>query len=143
MDRQTDISHKGKIVEITPELTTVEIISADACSSCHAASLCGLSGFKKKLVQLPSDGWSDRKVGDEVDVVLKATMGLKAVWLAYVLPLIVLVAVLLIALESGAGEPLAALCAAVALALYFLCLYLLRNRLRNTYVFKISNKHSR
>ena len=131
----TEIAHRGRIVEITPEYTTVEIVSESACSACHAKGLCGLGESQKKAVQLPTRGWDSYKVGDEVDVVLKASMGHKAVWLAYVVPLVILVAVLMGALGFGAGELAAGLAAIAAVAVYYLVLRIFRDKLRNEYLF--------
>ena len=89
-----EISHKGRIVEITPEVTIVEIVSESACASCHAKGLCSLGDSKVKTVQVPTRAWDNYQPGDEVNVLLQASMGHKAVWLAYVIPLIIMVAVL-------------------------------------------------
>ena len=131
------VSHKGKIVSITPSLTTVEIMSESACASCHAAGLCGMSERKKKLIEVPTLSWETREVGQEVNVLLKASMGRKAVWVAYVAPLLVLVAVLLALLASGVSEPVSGLSAIGAVALYYIVIWLLRDRLRDQYVFTI------
>ena len=130
-----EITHKGRIIEITPEFTTVEIVSESACSACHAKGLCGVSESKTKAIQLPTRGWDNWQVGDEVSVCLKASMGHKAVWVAYVIPLVVLVAVLLAL--SPKGELLAGLCAIGSVALYYLVIFLLRGKLRDQYVFSI------
>jgi sigma-E factor negative regulatory protein RseC len=131
------VSHKGKVVEVTPSFTTVEIISSSACSACHAAGLCGISEFTKKAVQVPTRTWYDFQPGEEVNVVLKASMGHKAVWLAYVAPLLVLIAVLMGALALGAGELLAGLGAVAGIAVYYLFLWLFKDKLRSEYVFTI------
>ena len=131
------VSHKGRIVQVTPEFTTVEIISASACSACHASGLCGMSEYTKKAVEVPTRAWENYQPGEEVNVLLKASMGHKAVWLAYVAPLVVLVAVLGMLLAAGAGELAAGLGALGGVALYYLFLWLFRDRLRNEYVFTI------
>ena len=56
-------------------------------------------------------------------------------YLTWVLP--VLVAVLLAALTAGAGELQAGLAGLAAVAVYYFCLWLLRGRLRNEYIFNI------
>lgn len=140
MASHNSISHTGRIVEVTPEFTTVEIISESACSACHASSLCGLSEYTRKAVQVPTRGWDDYKAGDEVNVVLKASMGHKAVWLAYVIPLVVLVTVLMVSLAAGLGELFSALLALTCTVLYYFVIYLCRERLRNEYVFHIEKK---
>ena len=78
-----EVAHKGKVVKMTPQVTTVAILQHGACSQCHAAGLCGMADMAEKMVEVPTDPYAFYGVGDEVEVVLKASMGLKAVWLAY------------------------------------------------------------
>ena len=137
MSSNSDIAHRGRIVSVTPEVTTVEIVSEPACSACHAKGLCSLGDAKVKQVELPTRGWDDYREGDEVQVVLRASMGHKAVWLAYVVPLLVMVAALLVTLAAGGTELLAGGIAIGAIALYYALLWLLRDHLRNEYVFNI------
>lgn len=137
MNSNRDISHRGKVLEVTPQFTTVEIVSESACSACHARGLCGLSESKSKTVVVPTSGWDSFCPGDEVNVVLKLTMGYKAVWLAYVVPLFVLVAVLLGLCALGINELHAGLAAIGTVALYYFVIFLLRNNLNNQYIFKI------
>ena len=132
-----NVSHKGKVTEMTPEATTVVILSSSACGECHAAGLCGVADMAEKTIQVAPDPYATYKVGDEVEVVLEASMGFKAVWLAYVVPLILMVAALLGTLAAGGSELLAGLVAIGVLALYYLGLWLLRGRLRNEYIFNI------
>jgi sigma-E factor negative regulatory protein RseC len=137
MSSNSEISHRGRIVSITPEVTTVEIVSESACAACHAKGLCSLGDSTVKQVELPTRGWDNYSVGQEVSVVLRASMGHKAVWLAYVIPLVVMVASLLLTLSAGGSELLAGLVAIGAIALYYGVIWLLRGRLRNEYIFNI------
>ena len=132
--------HTGKVVSMTPATTTVEIVSHAACSECHAAGVCGMSEFAEKAIEVPADPYASYCVGDEVQVVLKASMGMKAVWLAYFLPLMVLLAVALGLIAVGIGEVVAGLAGLGAVALYYLALWLFRDKLRNEYVFTIQAK---
>lgn len=137
MSSSSEISHKGRVVSVTPEVTTVEIVSESACGACHAKGLCSLGDSKVKMVEVPTSGCSDIRPGDEVEVVLKASMGHKAVLLAYMIPLVLLVAVLLVAVSAGVGELYAGLAAIAAVAVYYFGLWLMRGRLRNEYIFNI------
>lgn len=137
MTSSSEISHRGRIVSVTPELTKVQIVSESACAACHAKGLCSLGDSKVKEIELPTRGWDNWQPGDEVSVVLRTSMGHKAVWLAYVVPLILMVAALLGTLSAGGSELLAGLVAIAVLALYYLGLWLLRGRLRNEYIFNI------
>ena len=137
MSSSSEISHRGRIVSITPEVTTVQIVSESACSACHAKGLCSLGDSTVKEVELPTRGWDNYQVGDEVSVGLQASMGHKAVWLAYVLPLVLMAAALLVTLSAGGSELLAGGVAIAAVALWYAVLWLLRGRLRNEYIFNI------
>ena len=137
MSQSSEISHKGKVLTITPETTIVEIVSESACASCHAKGLCSLGDVKAKIVEVPTSPWNAFKPGDEVNVVLKASMGHRAVFLAYVIPLVVLVAVLLGGSFFGLSELNSALAALIAVASYYLCLYLLRGRIKREYIFNL------
>ncbi|MBR4740969.1 MAG: SoxR reducing system RseC family protein [Bacteroidales bacterium] len=122
---------------MTPQTTTVAILQHGACSECHAAGLCGMADIAEKAVEVATDPYASYGVGDEVEVVLKASMGMKAVWLAYFIPLLILLAVILGLIALGVGEVVAGLAGIGAALLYYLGLYLMRNRLKNEYVFTI------
>ena len=127
---KNEISHKGVIKSITPELTTVEILSTSACAECHAKGMCGMSESKVKEISVPTDPYSVHEVGDEVQVMLKKSMGLKAVWISYVIPLFILMILILSLSSVNLG-------AIAGVALYYLVIYLFRNRLANDFVFYI------
>ena len=131
------VSHTGKVVSMTPQTTTVEIVSKAACAECHAASVCGMSEYTEKAIQVPTSPYASYGVGDEVQVVLKASMGMKAVWIAYFLPLVVLLAITLGLIALGVPEVVSGLAGLGAVALYYLIVWLRRDRLRNEYVFTI------
>ena len=131
------VSHRGKVIKMTPQTTTVAILQHGACSECHAAGLCGMADIAEKAVEVATDPYASYQVGDQVEVLLKASMGMKAVWLAYFLPLVVLLAVILGLIALGVAEVPAALSGIGAVGLYYLVLWLLRGRLKNEYVFTI------
>ena len=131
------VSHRGKVVAADANFITVEIVSQSACGSCHAASLCSLSESVTKKVDVPTPASEFYQIGEEVEVRLRASMGHKAVWLAYALPLVLLVTVIFLLSGFGAGELFSGLCGIGAVALYYLVLYLLRDSLRDQYVFEI------
>ena len=131
------VSHKGKIVRITPQVTTVSVLQHAACGECHAAGLCGMAELAEKTVEVPTDPYAFRNVGDEVEVLLKASMGMKAVWLCYAIPLVVLLGVVVGLLSAGVAEVPAGLAGLAAIGLYYLLLYLFRDKLKNEYIFTI------
>ena len=137
MKKDNSISHLGRVIKMTPQTTTVVFLQHGACSECHAAGLCGMGDMAEKTVEVPSDPYASYKVGDQVQVLLKASMGMKAVWLAYFIPLLVLLAVVLLLSALHVGEVVTGICALVAIGLYYLLLYLFRDKLKNEYIFTI------
>lgn len=131
------ISHKGKVISVTPQTTAVEILSYSACSSCHAAGLCGMSEYKEKVVEVPTSAYSSYSVGDEVEIAFESSMGLKAVWIAYVIPVILLMVAILISMKLNIGELFSALIGIGVVALYYFIVWLFRARLENEYIFTI------
>ena len=137
MSKKNEIVHTGRILEITPDFTTVEIVVSSACASCHAKSLCGMSEEEEKIIMLPTDPYSQHKVGDEVQVCTKMSMGLKAVWISYVIPLAVLMILILSLSSVIESEALRALVAIGGVAVYYFIIWLFRDRLATEFVFYI------
>lgn len=137
MAKRNEIVHSGKIVEITPDFTTVQILVSSACSSCHAKGLCGMSEEEEKMIMVPTDPYASHQVGDQVQVMTKMTMGLKAVWISYVIPLAVLM-ILILSLSCVIGNELVlGLVSIAGVALYYFCIWLFRDKLSNEFVFYI------
>ena len=135
---KNQITHTGRILEITPEFTTVEIVVSSACSACHAKGLCGMSEEEQKIISVPTDPYSEHKVGDDVKVHTKMTMGLKAVWISYVIPLLILM-ILILSLSSVIGNELfTGLVSIAGVGLYYFVIWLFRDRLNNEFVFYIN-----
>lgn len=140
MKAKDEIQHDGVIVEITPEYISVEITASSACSSCHAKSLCGMAEEEHKLLMLPADPYAEWAPGDRVLVCTKKSMGLKAVWISYVIPLAILM-ILVLSLSPVIGnEPLRGLAAIAGVAVYYLLVWIFRNRLEDEFVFYIKEK---
>lgn len=137
MAKKNEIAHTGRILEITPDFTTVQIVVSSACSACHAKGLCGMSEDEEKVIMVPTDPYAEHKAGDEVKVLTKMTMGLKAVWISYVIPLAILM-ILILSLSSVIGnELLVGLFSIGGVALYYFCIWLFRSRLQSEFVFYI------
>ena len=137
---KNEVSHEGTILEITPEFTTVEIIAQSACAACHARGLCGVADEKQKIIMVPTDPYGSYKEGDKVLVLLKKSMGMKAVWISYVIPLFILMILILSLSSVTVHEVYAGLAAIGGVALYYLVIYLFRDRLANDFVFYIKEK---
>ena len=137
---KNEIAHTGRIVEITPDFTTVEIIASSACSTCHAKNLCGMSEDQEKMIMVPTNGFDEYQVGDHVQVLTKMTMGLKAVWISYVIPLAVLMILILSLSAVLENVFLCGLLSIAGVALYYFGIWLFKDRLSNEFVFYIKRQ---
>ncbi len=134
---KNEISHKGRIISVTPEVTVVEIVSTSACSACHAKGVCGVADSKIKEITVPTDPYSEHSPGDEVDVFLKKSMGMKAVWISYVIPLFILMILILSLSSVTVHEVYTGLGAIAGVVLYYIVIYIFRDRLSKDFVFYI------
>lgn len=137
MKNRNEIKHPGKVIEITPEYTTVEIMVPSSCSECHAKGLCGMSEEQEKVISVPTDPYAAYKVGDQVQVCTKMTMGFKAAWISYVIPLAVLMILILSLSLVFDSEAVVGLASVGGVALYYFVIWLLRGRLQNEFTFYI------
>lgn len=133
------ISHIGKVVDISADTISVEILSESACASCHARMMCSAADGKVKIIQLPRRQTDNYSVGDRVNVILKRTMGYKAVWISYVIPLIILMVLLLTLSQLLHNELVTGIAGIVGVMLYYFIVYLCRGKLEKDFVFTIEN----
>jgi sigma-E factor negative regulatory protein RseC len=88
---------------------------------------------------LPTDPYATYNVGDEVIVCSKMSMGLKAAWISYVIPLAVLMALILTLTSLGVNEFISAAAAIGSVGLYYFIIWLFREKLSNEFTFYIKN----
>ena len=132
------VKHCGEVVRIDGHSVFVRMTVNSACSACHAKGVCGASEKTDKVVEVETAAATDFQVGDSVEVALmQRDMGSTSVVLAYVVPFLVLAAVLVGAILLGASEGMAALAALVGVALWYVVLYMLRDKIKNKIKFII------
>ena len=115
------IAHEGVISSETESHYKVSITSRSACAACHAKGLCSASEMANKVIDVEksrADGLY--KVGDRVNVNLEESMGMKAVWIVYALPAIILVTFLLYLQRLTLSELVVGLSVLGAVAIYFI-----------------------
>ena len=117
----------------------VRIVQTSACAACKVAGYCNAAESKEKTVDVLVTDTSRWKVGDTVTVAASQQMATQALLLAFVLPLMILLAVLFVVLASTGREGLAALCGLAALLPYYGVLWLFRNRMQQRQAFWIED----
>ncbi len=85
----------------------------------------------------PEPKTENLKIGDTVEVIIKQRMGWKAVVIAYIVPLIVLVGTLAVLDMRMESEALAGVIALGVTGVYFIVLRLFRDKLQREFSFSI------
>ncbi len=131
------IEHEGTVQRCGGNSVIVSISSEAACSGCHAKSSCSLSGVREKLIEVP--GHYNLVPGDIVTVIMRKSMGFRAVFLGYVIPFILLTIALVILNSLTGSELLAGMGSVGITGIYFLVLYFFRNSIKNIFTFTIKD----
>ena len=131
------IKHAGVIDSIEEGCVKVRILQSSACSGCKVASHCNASETKEKMIEIPTSQSLLHQVGDSVTIVADSSVGFRASFYGYILPLILMVVTLIAVLQMTQSEGMAALSALGILVPYYLILYLLRNQLKSKLTFEI------
>lgn len=131
------IKHQGIVESVDGHQVCVRILQASACSACAAARLCRSSEAKEKVVTAYCAGSTVPVVGEQVTIEGKLSQGLWAIVWAYVLPLVLMIAVLMIVVSMTESEGLGALAAVCSLVPYYTGLYMMRDRFQKRLMFVV------
>lgn len=137
MANSKSIEHKGRIETIDGNNINVSILSMSGCASCHAKGVCSASDMQEKIVEV-YDITNQYQVGEEVNVVLKLSLGFRALFLGYVLPFLLVLLILIVLTEITNNEAKSGIGALSVLVPYYISLYILRNKIRKKFTFIIN-----
>jgi sigma-E factor negative regulatory protein RseC len=137
MKNAETISHEGVVTKITDEELEIKILAQSACAACHAKSACGMGEQAEKILTVPRPKDRNFEINQKVNVRMAIGQGNKAAILAYLIPIVLLLAVLFVCLALGMNEGLAALISIVALVPYYIVLYLKRDQLKKRFEYTI------
>ena len=127
------VSHEGIVTQINEDEIQVKIIQDSACAACHAKSACTVVDQAEKYLTVPRPEGREIHLFQKVNVVMKVGQGNKAAVLAYLIPIVVLLAVLFLCLGLGLSEGLSALLGIAALIPYYTILYFQRDKLKKRF----------
>ena len=134
------IKHRGIVEKIEGSHVVVRIVQTSACSACSAKGLCNASESKEKQIDVYEVNPSYR-IGEEVVLCGSTSMGMKAVVLAFGVPVLVLLAALFITMRLTDGNALlSAVVALLAVIPYYVVIYLMRDKMNKTFSFVIEKQ---
>ena len=128
------IRHEGIVLSINGEKAHVQIVQTSACSACKARSMCMSSESQNK--EMDAIMLEPIKIGDKVEVEVRERLAWKAVLLAYILPFIVMLAIIAILdFATDWSEAVVGTLSLCGIALYYIGLSVFRNRLQKQFSF--------
>lgn len=135
------IEHSGVVERTERDTVYVRITSRSACGTCKAREACGLAEAQDKIVVVTTPEAGQYAAGGAVMVGVRRSAGIRAVVLAYVGALVVLLAVLVGAILAGLSEGLSALAAIAGVGVYYFVLWLFRRKIEHTIQFTITKNY--
>lgn len=128
------IRHTGVVVSVSGNVAHVAIVQSSACSACKAKSMCMSSESQQK--EMDAQMLEPMKPGDKVEVEVRERLAWKAVLLAYVLPFVVMMAVIAVLdFTTDWSEAVVGTLSLCAIALYYIGLSVFKHRLQKQFSF--------
>jgi Positive regulator of sigma E activity len=132
-----NIRHQGVIERIEKHKVFIKIIQKAACSDCHAKSACMSSDKKEKIIEVYDDS-GKFSIHEDVIVSTQSSMGHLAVIIAFIIPLILVVAAIFVGIKISGKEGISGLIGLSILVPYYYMLYIFRDKLKKNFVFTLS-----
>ena len=130
-------THPGLVTDVKQGKVIVKMQVLSACSSCAGHEKCAFVDKADKVVEVETADWKQYSIGDGVTVSVNEGLGLYAVLLAYILPALIIVGAVIAISAATHNELAAALIPILLTAIYFVVLYLSRNKLQRRFTFGI------
>ncbi|MBR2193740.1 MAG: SoxR reducing system RseC family protein [Bacteroidaceae bacterium] len=135
------IDHNGVVESIEGNHVKVKILQASACSACQAKAMCASADTKEKIIDVWDNHADSYRVGEQVVVYGSLSMGRNAVYLAFLIPLVLTIVWIVLSLRCfSMGELSAIAGVGVILLVYYLGLWAMNNRLSRTFSFWLKKK---
>ena len=134
------IKHRGIVEKVDGSHIVVRIVQTSACSACSAKGLCNASESQEKQIDVYEANPS-YQIGEEVMVCGTTSMGMRAVLLAFGVPLLILVLALGVSMKlTGEDALLSSGIALVSVVPYYIGIYFCKDKLNRTFSFTIEKK---
>lgn len=134
------IKHRGIVEKIDGSHVVVRIVQTSACSACSAKGLCNASESKEKQIDVYEVNPSYR-IGEEVVLCGSTSMGMRAVFLAFGVPALLLLFALFVTMRISDGDAiLSAIISLLAVIPYYVVIYLMKDKMNKTFSFVIEKQ---
>ncbi len=137
------LKQEAFVSEIKENCVVVKLLQLSACSGCHASGACSSADKKQRevCVFFPSEEFS---VGEKVYLIGHQSMGKLAVFLTFVIPLVLLLGVALFCTHIlSVSEVQCIFITILSVVLYFGILSLFNQKLQKKLFFTLEKIHSK
>jgi sigma-E factor negative regulatory protein RseC len=131
------IAHDAIVQSIDSSSVRLLLLNKGSCSGCNAGKSCGMSGSDTR--ELSIEGTFDVSPGSRVTVVLKQSSGFLALFLGYLLPLLIFLVSLVLLNIFSVDELASGLISLGMFIPYYLLLSLFRSSIRQKFSFTIND----
>ena len=131
------VTHPGTIKTVQHGKANIVVIANSACGTCAIKGACGVSESEEKIIEVELANNHQFKVGQQVEVEMKQSLGNWAVMLGYVFPFLAVLIALIVFISLGFDEGLAGIISLAFLALYYLLLFSLKNLISKKFTYSI------
>lgn len=131
-----EIAHTGVVEHADDNGYRIRVVAKSACADCHAKGSCSMSDMKEKYIEIPADRVRKLSQGETVTVIIGRATASYAVWIAYVVPLLLMIASGILLVTLNVNQGVSGMVILGVLAVYFLLLV----RFRKTINRKINIK---
>ncbi len=139
--RHEDCSEQiGTVLEVQKNKVSVHIEQKSACVNCHSRGACSSLDKQDKVIEVITPNYNSYQKGDKVKVSITQKLGLRAVVIAFIIPFVWLMLILVASLQWwGLSEAFSCLTAILSIGVYYLFLFFLRDRIGKQFVFQITH----
>ena len=128
------ITHEGIVLGTNGSMAHVEIVQTSACSACKARSMCMSAESRQKEMDVTM--LEPMQKGDRVEVQVRERLAWRAVLLAYIMPFIVMLAIILVLdFTTTWSEAVIGTLSLCGIALYYIVLSAFKHRLQKQFSF--------
>ena len=114
----------------------VHFLNVSACARCHAKGVCTAADMENKEVEV-FDSSGRFNEGEEVNVVMRQSLGFKALIYGYMIPFLLVLVTLLVSSKGFSSEVVAGITSLAILVPYYLWLYWRRSHFKKVFSFEL------
>ena len=130
------VEHEGVVASVLDNTMIVRIVASSACNSCAAKSYCAPSENKDRDIRV--EGFTgDFVSGEQVKVIMKQSLGVRAMCIGYLIPFAVVLVTLLVVFQVTGNELASGLSALLILVPYYLIIKLLNRKISKAFGFTV------